>query len=156
MTKDEWLGVCATALLAEGIENFHPLEIADVGREARSLTSRAQTKLEAPAPELIPNAVMLCGLLCELREAHPAGPVLINSWYRDRLYNYMIGGATLSMHLTCGAADVTKIGWAPQEVAEWFEAHEDANSLGVGRYQTFTHIDIRGKLHRPAPARWER
>ena len=152
MTKDEWVEVCATALLSRGIENFHPLEIADVGREARALTTRSQSELKAPALELLPNAIMLC----ELREAHPVGPVLINSWYRDRLYNYLIGGVTLSMHLTCGAADVTKIGWAPQEVAEWFEAHEDANSLGVGRYQTFTHIDIRGKLHRPAPARWER
>ena len=80
MTKDEWVEVCATALLSRGIENFHPLEIADVGREARALTTRSQSELKAPALELIPNAIMLCELLCELREAHPVGPVLINSW----------------------------------------------------------------------------
>ena len=130
MTKDEWIVACAEALESEGIENFHPLEIADVGRKAHN------TILEAPELTLLPNALMLCKLLCELRESEPVSAVLVNSWYRDPLYNYKIGGATSSMHMTCGAADVTKVGWSTEGVAEWFESHENSHNFGVGRYST--------------------
>ena len=160
MTKDEWIAVCGAALQKNRIEHFHPLEIADVGRTAVAMAEhrkdrpRWEAQLEAPAIELVPNAVMLCQLLCELRAAEPVGSVLVNSWVRDSLYNYTIGGASSSMHMTCGVADVVKKGWSTRQVADWFEAHRDADQFGVGRYQTFTHIDIRGKLDRPAPARW--
>jgi len=159
MTKGEWVAVCGEALYAKGIAHFHPLEIADVGREAFAISDRThkprwKVALKAPSLELIPNALMLCELLCELREADPFGPVLVNSWYRDRLYNYSIGGVARSMHKTCGAADITKIGWTTDEVATWLEAHSESGNLGVGRYKTFTHIDIRGKLGRLSPARW--
>jgi len=156
MTKYEWSVVCAEALCREGIENFHPLEIADVGRETLHVTSRSRTRLKAPELSLLPNAITLCKLLCELREALPVGPILVNSWFRDFDYNYRIGGVSTSMHMTCGAADITKVGWLPSEVAEWFDAHEESKQLGIGRYQMFTHIDIRGELDRPAPARWSR
>jgi len=159
MTKDEWVAVCGAALQAKGIKHFHPLEIADVGREAIAMSEtndrpRWKTALKAPNADSIPAALMLCELLCELREAAPFGPVLINSWYRDRLYNYTIGGVTNSMHTTGGAADITKIGWSHREVADWFANHQEADKFGIGRYNSFTHIDIRGKLDRPAPARW--
>jgi len=160
LMKDKWILECGEALAAQGITNFHPLEIADVGRvaiataEHRTDRPRWKAELEAPSLELLPNALMLCELLCELRAAEPVSSVLVNSWYRDSLYNYTIGGTSNSMHMTCGAADVVKKGWSTREVADWFEAHSDADQFGVGRYHTFTHIDIRGKLGRPAPARW--
>ena len=118
MTKDEWVDVCGHALEAAGIQNFHPLEIADVGRE--SVTT--------------------------LHGSH--------SWYRDSAYNHRIGGVPGSMHLTCGAADVTKAGFTPDEVADILERHPDSDEFGIGRYKTFTHIDIRGRIGRNAPARW--
>jgi hypothetical protein len=148
MTKDEWVDVCGEALEAGGIEHFQPLEIADVGREAHLVD------LEAPQPRLIPNALKLCRVLCDLRAAVRPAPVLVNSWYRSRLYNYRIGGVSNSMHLTCGAADVTKPGFTPDEVADILEDHPDSDQFGIGRYRTFTHIDIRGMLGRSAPARW--
>ena len=159
MTKDEWVAVCGAALQAKGIKNFHPLEIADVGREAIAIASthdrpRWKSILKAPAEDKIPTALILCELLCELRETAPFGPVLINSWYRSKLYNYTIGGVTNSMHTTGGAADITKIGWTHREVADWFKSHKDSAEFGIGRYNSFTHIDIRGKLDRIAPARW--
>ena len=103
MTKGEWVAVCGEALYAKGIAHFHPLEIADVGREAFAISDRThkprwKVALKAPSLELIPNALMLCELLCELREADPFGPVLVNSWYRDRLYNYSIGGVAKWLH----------------------------------------------------------
>jgi len=58
------------------------------------------------------------------------------------------------MHLTGGAADVVKIGFTPDEVADILERHPDSDQFGIGRYKTFTHIDIRGMIGRRSPARW--
>jgi uncharacterized protein YcbK (DUF882 family) len=58
------------------------------------------------------------------------------------------------MHMTCGAADVVKVGVTPDEVADILEAHPDSDGFGIGRYESFTHIDIRGMIERDAPARW--
>jgi len=148
MTKNEWVEVCGEALEAEGIDHFHPLEVCDVGREAHLV------HLEAPQLHLIPNAILLCRVLCDLRVAVRPMPVLVNSWYRSRLYNHRIGGVTRSMHLSCGAADVVKSGFTPGEVADILEHHPDSGKFGIGRYKTFTHIDIRGMIGRPSPARW--
>ena len=148
MTKDEWVEVCGAALEAEGIDHFHPLEICDVGRVARG------TVLVAPEPSLLPNAIKLCRVLCDLRATARPMSVLINSFYRSTAYNRMIGGVERSMHLTCGAADVVKAGFTPAEVADMLEAHPDSDQFGIGRYKTFTHIDIRGMIGRSAPARW--
>ena len=148
MTRDEWVDTCGHALEAAGVQNFHPLEIADVGRQAHG------TALLAPRPHLIANAIMLCSVLRDLRAAVRPMPVLVNSWYRDRLYNYRIGGVPRSMHFTCGAADVTKVGFTPDEVADILEGHPESAQFGIGRYKTFTHIDIRGMIGRSAPARW--
>ena len=148
MTRDEWVEVCGEALEVAGIDRFHPLEICDLGREAH------RTTLMAPPPDLIPNAIMLCRVLCDLRAAVRPMPVLVNSFYRSRLYNYRVGGVSRSMHLTCGVADVTKLGFTPAEVADILERHPDSDQFGIGRYSTFTHIDIRGMIGRTAPARW--
>jgi len=153
MTRDEWIGVCGHALEAVGLQHFHPLEICDVGRRSGSLPYGSQI-LKAPPIHMIPNAVKLCRVLCDLRSAVRPMPVLVNSWYRDTIYNYRIGGVPRSMHLTCGAADVTKVGFTPDEVADILEAHPDRDQFGIGRYKTFTHIDIRGMIGRNSPARW--
>ena len=154
MTRDEWVEVCGKALAAEGIENFHPLEIADIGRKAPDTVLYNTHHLVSPPFNLMPNALKLCHVLCDLREAVRTTPVLVNSWYRDTIYNHRIGGAVRSMHLTCGAADVTKPGFSPSEVADILENHPDSDQFGIGRYATFTHIDVRGMLGRSAPARW--
>ena len=153
MTKDEWVDVCGHALEAAGIQNFHPLEIADVGRESVTALHGSQI-LAAPPPHLIANAILLCNVLRDLRSAVRPTPVLVNSWYRDGAYNNRIGGVPNSMHLTCGAADVTKAGFTPEEVADILERHPDSDEFGIGRYKTFTHIDVRGMIGRTAPARW--
>ena len=58
------------------------------------------------------------------------------------------------MHLTLGASDIVKVGRSPSEVADMLEGHPDAKLLGIGRYKSFTHVDIRGMIGRPSPARW--
>ena len=153
MTKDEWVDVCGQALEAAGIQNFHPLEICDVGRKSVTALYGSHA-LTRPPTYMIANAIMLCRVLRDLRAAVSPMPVLVNSWYRDSTYNHRIGGVPQSMHLTCGAADVVKAGFTPDEVADILERHPDSDEFGIGRYKTFTHIDIRGMIGRPAPARW--
>ena len=153
MTKDEWVDVCGQALEAAGIQNFHPLEICDVGRKSVTALYGSHA-LTRPPTYMIANAIMLCRVLRDLRAAVRPMPVLVNSWYRDSTFNHRIGGVPQSMHLTCGAADVVKAGFTPDEVADILERHPDSDEFGIGRYKTFTHIDIRGMIGRPAPARW--
>jgi len=150
MTKSDWVDACGQCLSDRGIKHFSALEICDVGRESRN------TILEAPPLELLENAYKLIGILEWLRAKNGMSSVLINSWYRDPRYNAAIGGVRRSMHLTGGAADVVKVGCVPSEVADMLEDHPYAGLLGIGRYKTFTHIDVRGYvvLDRPSPARW--
>ena len=58
------------------------------------------------------------------------------------------------MHLTLGASDIVKVGRSPSEVADMLEGHPDAKLLGIGRYKSFTHLDVRGMIGRRSPARW--
>lgn len=72
-------------------------------------------------------------------------PITINSAFRCESHNKAIGGAKNSQHLLGIATDIVVKGMSPDEVADACE-----NFDGLGRYDTFTHIDSRGKL-----ARWD-
>ena len=79
---------------------------------------------------------------------HFGKPVVINSAYRTKDYNAKVGGAAASQHLNGAAADIAIKGVAPSAVADYAETLLP-NTGGIGRYATFTHIDVReGK------ARW--
>lgn len=76
-------------------------------------------------------------------------PVIINSGYRCPTHNANVGGAKNSQHLYGRAADIVVKGQPPVKVWQY------ANTLigdsgGVGKYNTFTHIDTRGTR-----ARWD-
>ena len=146
--RSEWVELCQAFLDEKGVKHFSPLEIADVGRKANDCC------LEAPALPKLKNALMLIRVLEWLREYDVTAPVLINSWYRDRDYNRSIGGVSNSMHLTLGACHIVKVGFTPRQVALALEMHPESKTFGIGRYDTFTHLDVRGKLGRAAPARW--
>lgn len=76
-----------------------------------------------------------------------------NSAYRCPKYNQIIGGVKTSQHLKGKAADISVRGVEPNEIANLVE-HLMENDVitkgGVGRYNSFTHIDIRGYN-----ARWD-
>ena len=148
MTKSEWVDACDTQLKDHGVKNFSALEICDVGRQCKGVT------LTAPPLELLDNALKVIMLLEWIRRADGVAPVLINSWYRSTEYNGVVGGAPSSMHLTLGAADVVKVGWSPADVADLLEHAPHKEQLGIGRYNSFTHLDVRGMIGRPSPARW--
>ena len=89
----------------------------------------------------------LVELLKVLRE-HFNKPVHITSGYRCPDHNKAVGGATHSQHLLGTAADVQVKGVMPQDVAEYLDSKEE--SKGLGRYKTFTHVDVRSG----SKARW--
>tara|TARA_R100000306_G_scaffold60031_1_gene59613 strand:- start:1936 stop:2394 length:459 start_codon:yes stop_codon:yes gene_type:complete len=148
MTKDDWVEICSKCLEDHGTKNFSALEICDVGRRSGDVV------LSAPPVELLENAYNLIDVLEWLRAKDGVASVLVNSWYRDPEYNAAIGGVSHSMHLTLGAADIVKVGRSPSEVADMLEGHPHSKLFGIGRYKSFTHVDIRGMINRPSPARW--
>lgn len=148
MSRDDFGEVCQSFLDSNGVQHFSPYEIADVGRRKEAV------RLQAPPILLLDNALRLIEVLEWLRSKEIVSPVLVNSWYRDPYYNSAVGGVPYSMHLTLGAADITKVGFTPQQVAGMLESHPESQTFGMGCYEHFVHIDIRGYMHRRAPARW--
>lgn len=73
-------------------------------------------------------------------------PITINSGYRCPTHNKNVGGAANSQHLHGMAADFVVKGMAPSEV---YKALDPLWDGGLGRYNSFTHIDTR-----PNRARW--
>ena len=75
-------------------------------------------------------------------------PVNINSACRCKHHNAAVGGGKKSQHLYGRAADITVTGVPATEVQRYLIGlHPD--SLGIGCYLNFTHIDTRNEK-----ARW--
>lgn len=68
-------------------------------------------------------------------------PVVVTSGYRNPAYNLKVGGSPTSRHLRGEAADIQIPGLSPQQVAE---LAEKVGFNGIGVYDTFTHVDVRG------------
>lgn len=74
-------------------------------------------------------------------------PIIINSGYRTPEYNKKVGGSPNSQHMLGKAADIRVPGMTPEQVAK---AAEAVGFNGIGLYNTFTHVDVRGWR-----ARWD-
>ena len=95
--------------------------------------------------EYIDNVIRLAENLQVLRDLIEK-PIRINSAYRHREYNKKVGGAKNSQHLTASAADIVVDGVDPREIADLIESLIFAKKMdegGLGRYNTFTHYDVR-------------
>ena len=78
----------------------------------------------------------------EAVRAHFGKPVKINSGYRCPAHNKAVGGATSSKHMEGIAADHYIKGVSAALVAAFH--NKRLQDGGVGKYETFTHIDVRG------------
>ena len=118
--------------------------------------------------ELIQNIVPTLRVLQALR-THLDRAVVISGTYRDELYNQAVKGRPNSLHLFNNAIDFTIVEknyvkkayqlWTIYKVLDSWDrqGHFDflgKGKMGLGRYNTFIHIDTRGTLNRPSPARW--
>lgn len=86
--------------------------------------------------------------MLETIRAHFGRPVIITSGYRSPKYNRRVGGARNSFHTKGMAADIQVQAVAPREVFAFCD--REFVTGGVGRYDTFTHVDCR-----PTKARWQ-
>ena len=75
-------------------------------------------------------------------------PVTITSGYRCPAHNREVGGKRWSQHLLGYAADI-QVEDVDPEIVYNFLNELFPNSLGLGKYETFTHVDVR-----PRKARW--
>jgi len=91
----------------------------------------------------------LIRVLEDLRQSLDNRPITINSGCRCKMYNALVGGSPKSQHLLGKAADIRVEGFDPSEVADFLE-DKYSNCYGIGRYDSFTHVDVRSG----APARW--
>ncbi|PEH74121.1 D-Ala-D-Ala carboxypeptidase family metallohydrolase [Edwardsiella tarda] len=89
----------------------------------------------------------LLTVLDDVRE-HFGVQVFVNSGYRCPKHNAEIGGAAKSKHMLGIAADIIAIGVMPSEVYKYLD-EKYPNKYGLGKYNTFTHCDVR-----PDKARW--
>ncbi len=101
--------------------------------------------------DVVLNVVELADQLQILRD-FIGKPIKINSGYRSPAYNRKIGGAKSSQHKLGKAADIRVDGISPRElhgIIEELISDGRMKQGGLGRYNSFTHYDIRG-----TKARW--
>ena len=88
----------------------------------------------------------------EIIRSHFNAPITINSAYRSPEHNRKIGSNDSSQHILGKAVDIVVKGVAPDDVSDAIEfliSEGLVKEGGLGRYNTFTHYDIRGTR-----ARW--
>lgn len=88
----------------------------------------------------------LVDILQKIRD-HFGKAVTITSAFRTASHNKKVGGATYSQHLYGKAADIKVSGVAANVVADFVETLMP-NTGGIGRYSTFTHVDVRSTKSR--------
>ena len=100
--------------------------------------------------DLGPNGIdaELIVVLERLREDLGDNPVTINSGYRCEIHNTNVGSTENSQHRKGTAADIVVKNVTPNNVHAYLVG-KYPNKYGIGRYSSFTHIDVRQQQ-----ARW--
>ena len=98
------------------------------------------------APNGIPQELL--DVLEDVRSHFGDKPVTVNSGYRCQTHNTNVGSTESSQHRVGTAADIVVRDVAPNTVHNYL-VNKYPNQYGTGRYDSFTHIDVRG-----TKARW--
>lgn len=81
--------------------------------------------------------------LLEIIRLHYNKPLHINSGYRTVQYNASLKNSSpKSQHILGKAADIWLNGVSPKQLYSWLDSSYP-NSLGIGIYDTFVHVDVR-------------
>lgn len=75
------------------------------------------------------------------------GPITLDDGYRCSRHNREVGGKPGSYHMLGKAADI-KTPFSPSTTANLAESVAAFLNGGIGRYKTFTHLDVRGHKSR--------
>jgi len=125
-------------LEAQGTRYFDADEV--FYRGARD--ARLQLNTDPPRA-LWPSLLAVVKVADEAR--HRLGrPLRMNSAYRSPAYNRAISGASKSVHVQGGALDLSGSPATLHRILTEMR-REGLFRGGVGRYKTFTHVDVRGK-----------
>ena len=97
------------------------------------------------------DVVFISTALVEILEnirVHFGAAVTVTSGYRTVSYNKTVSGSSsASQHCNGLAADIKVAGVSPAAVADYAEQLLGSHG-GVGRYSTFTHVDVRANKSR--------
>jgi uncharacterized protein YcbK (DUF882 family) len=112
-----------------------------------------ECKCGCEMPEFVKkNIIELAENLQVLRD--DVGRLDLTNAYRCKFHNADVGGSVNSQHLKGKAADIKSKTLSPNEIAvrtNDLMKNESFKLGGIGIYNTFTHIDIRGTR-----ARWSK
>ena len=112
-----------------------------------------ECKCGCKMPEFVKkNVIELAENLQVLREV--VGRLDLTNGYRCKEHNADVGGSVNSQHLKGKAADIKSSDINPEDMAAIVDDLMKCESFklgGVGIYNTFTHVDIRG-----VRARWSK
>ncbi len=102
-----------------------------------------------PPKDLWPNILPLVRVLDEFRNRIGA-PVNLRNVYRSPAYNACIGGVSQSQHMQFKATDIA-VTSGPTRSEDWHALlrtmrDEGLFSGGLGLYNTFVHVDVRGHI----------
>jgi len=113
-----------------------------LGRELRT----GFVPVQYPSNWIDERLRLLCEALEVLRDELGGRAVHVLSGYRPEAYNRAIGGARRSQHVEGRAADVVVDGVEARAVHDTALRLAKAGRMrvgGLGRYPTFTHVDVR-------------
>jgi len=114
--------------------------------------SEFESKDGATTPEDVLRNLQKVAKQLQILRDYVGLPIKVNSGYRSPEHNEKIGGSKNSQHKLGKAADIVIAGLKPSEVYDLVERliREDVLNIGgLGKYNSFTHIDIR-----ETKARW--
>lgn len=78
-------------------------------------------------------------------------PIVVTSGYRSPEHNAAVGGVKNSYHTLGLAADIRSLSENRSDLSELQQICDEMNQTGgVGFYDTFVHVDVRGER-----ARWD-
>ncbi|WP_133486878.1 D-Ala-D-Ala carboxypeptidase family metallohydrolase [Aliiroseovarius marinus] len=131
---------------ALGLRNFSTDEFLVLGGGHSTPGGACQGKNLYPPRNLWGNIAKTAQALDHLRD-RLGKPIAITNAYRGPAYNKCIGGAKSSQHMAFRALDFKVSGMDAPQVAtalRWLRDKEGFFTGGIGRYNSFTHIDTRG------------
>lgn len=128
-------------------KNFNLYEFHCYDRRGKTML------MVAEVPERLYNNVVELAVNLQVLRDYLNAPISFNSAFRSEWYNHMVKGSDGSKHKEAMAGDITAKGYTNDQVADAIEYLISKGKMkngGLGRYNSFTHYDVRS-----SPARWD-